>query len=361
MSEARRVVVTAGGGGIGLIIAKAFVAAGDRVHVCDVNGEAVERVTRDTPAITGTVCDIADRGAVERFVEDAVDELGGIDVLVNNAGIAGPTTSVENLDPDEWDSVLAVNLTGPFNVTRLAIPHLKKSGNGVIIMMSSVGGRFGYANRSTYATTKRALIALAETLALEHGDHVLPAGLRGDGDGDGADERGGGGEDGDTEQPVAGGAGDEGCRDQRGEAPTEGRGQLVAQGGAGVAVAGGEDLGGERGQRAVHGGLHEGHGDQEAEEDAEHRPGRDQQQDRVGGDHRDDTAGDHDGAAADPVGKRGVRGQSEDLHEGTGGEQPQHGGTWQAALDADGERKGRHQSLQGKGAETGTDSQQHGP
>jgi NAD(P)-dependent dehydrogenase (short-subunit alcohol dehydrogenase family) len=170
MSEARRVVVTAGGGGIGLIIAKAFVAAGDRVHVCDVNAEAVERVTRDNPAITGTVCDIADRGAVERFVEEAVDELGGIDILVNNAGIAGPTTSVENLDPDEWDSVLAVNLTGPFNVTRLAIPHLKKSGNGVIIMMSSVGGRFGYANRSTYATTKRALIALAETLALELGD-----------------------------------------------------------------------------------------------------------------------------------------------------------------------------------------------
>ena len=171
MSEARRVVVTAGGGGIGLIIAQAFVAAGDRVHVCDVNAEAVERVTRDNPAITGTVCNVADRAAVERFVDEAVDALGGIDVLVNNAGIAGPTTSVENLDPDEWDAVLAVNLTGPFNVTRLAIPHLKKSDAGVIIMMSSVGGRFGYANRSTYATTKRALIALAETLALELGDH----------------------------------------------------------------------------------------------------------------------------------------------------------------------------------------------
>ena len=144
MSEARRVVVTAGGGGIGLTIAEAFVAAGDRVHVCDVDPEAVERVTRDNPA-----------------------------VLVNNAGIAGPTTSVENLDPDEWDSVLAVNLTGPFNVTRLAIPHLKKSDSGVVIMMSSVGGRFGYANRSTYATTKRALIALAETLALELGDHGI--------------------------------------------------------------------------------------------------------------------------------------------------------------------------------------------
>jgi len=170
MSKARRVVVTAGGGGIGLTIAQAFVAAGDRVHVCDVDAGAVERVTRDNPAITGTVCDIADRTAVERFVDEAVDTLGGIDVLINNAGISGPTTSVENLDPDEWDTVLAVNLTGPFNVTRLAIPHLKKSDAGVVIMMSSVGGRFGYANRSTYATTKRALIALAETLALELGD-----------------------------------------------------------------------------------------------------------------------------------------------------------------------------------------------
>ena len=169
MSKARRVVVTAGGGGIGLTIAQAFVAAGDRVHVCDVDEDAVEGVTRDNPAITGTVCDVADRAAVERFVEEAAAALGGIDVLVNNAGIAGPTTSVEGLDPDEWDTVLAVNLTGPFNVTRLAIPHLKKSDSGVVIMMSSVGGRFGYANRSTYATTKRALIALAETLALELG------------------------------------------------------------------------------------------------------------------------------------------------------------------------------------------------
>ena len=170
MSKGRRVVVTAGGGGIGLIIAQAFVAAGDRVHVCDVNADAVERVTRDNPAITGSVCDVADRAAVERFVEEAVDVLGGIDILINNAGISGPTTSVEGLDPDEWDTVLAVNLTGPFNVTRLAIPHLKKSDAGIVIMMSSVGGRFGYANRSTYATTKRALIALAETLALELGD-----------------------------------------------------------------------------------------------------------------------------------------------------------------------------------------------
>jgi NAD(P)-dependent dehydrogenase (short-subunit alcohol dehydrogenase family) len=73
--------------------------------------------------------------------------LGGLDVLINNAGIAGPTAPVENMDPDEWEKVMQVDLTGTFNATRLAIPHLKKSQAGVIINMSSVAGRFGYANR----------------------------------------------------------------------------------------------------------------------------------------------------------------------------------------------------------------------
>lgn len=170
MSKQRRVVVTAGAGGIGLAIAKAFAAAGDRVHVCDIDGPALERVTREVPGITGSVCDVAHRSSVESFVADAVEALGGIDVLVNNVGIAGPTATVEEVDPDRWDEVLAINLTGPFNVTRLAIPHLRTSEAGVVLMMSSVGGRFGYAGRSTYAVTKRALIALAETLALELGD-----------------------------------------------------------------------------------------------------------------------------------------------------------------------------------------------
>ena len=165
------------------------------------------------------------------------------------------------------------------------------------------------------------------------GDQVPLAGFLGDRDGDGADQGGGGGEEGDPEQSVAGGgAGDEGGGDERGEAAAEGGGQLVAQGCPGVAVPGGEDLGGERGQRPVHGGLHEGHGDEEPEQHAQHRAGGDEQQDGVDGDDRGDAAGDHDGAAADPVGQGGVRGQGEDLHEGAGGEQPQHGGAGQAAL-----------------------------
>jgi NAD(P)-dependent dehydrogenase (short-subunit alcohol dehydrogenase family) len=73
---------------------------------------------------------------------------------VNNAGISGPTAPVEEVDPDKWEAVMNVNLNGTFNVTRLAIPHLKKSSAGSIIIMSSLGGRFGYPNRSPYCTSK---------------------------------------------------------------------------------------------------------------------------------------------------------------------------------------------------------------
>jgi NAD(P)-dependent dehydrogenase (short-subunit alcohol dehydrogenase family) len=178
--------VTAGAAGIGLAIAKAFAAAGDRVHVCDIDAQALEQITDDNPGITATVCDVSDRSSVEAFVGAAVDALGGIDVLVNNAGISGPTASVEEMDPDQWDAVLAVNLTGTFNVTRLAIPHLKRSDAGVIIVMSSVGGRFGYPERSPYATTKRGLIGLTETLAIELGgdgirvNAIAPGAVEGD-------------------------------------------------------------------------------------------------------------------------------------------------------------------------------------
>jgi len=169
MSNPRRVLVTAAAAGIGLAIAKAFAASGDGVHICDINAKALEQVANDHPTITTTVCDVSDRSSVETLIRAAVETLGGIDVLVNNAGISGPTVSVEEMDPDQWEAVIAVNLTGTFNVTRLAIPYLKKSDAGVILTMSSLGGRFGYPDRSPYATTKRGLIAFTETLAMELG------------------------------------------------------------------------------------------------------------------------------------------------------------------------------------------------
>ncbi len=174
MNNARRVVVTAAASGIGLVVANAFVANGDRVHICDINEKALHEATEGNSSITATVCDVSDRSSIEAFVKAAAVALGGIDVLVNNAGISGPTTPVEEMDPDQWEAVLGVNLTGTFNVTRLAIPLLRRSDAGVVVIMSSLGGRFAYPNRSPYAVTKRGLIALTETLAVELGD----AGIR---------------------------------------------------------------------------------------------------------------------------------------------------------------------------------------
>ena len=141
--NSQRVLVTAGAGGIGRAIAMAFAAAGARVHACDIDAAALSDLRARTPGITTSVCDIADRGAVQRMVREATDTLGGLDVLVNNAGIAGPAASVEDMDPGAWDSVLRVNLTGTFTVTQAAIPHLKQSAAGSIVVMSSLAGRFG--------------------------------------------------------------------------------------------------------------------------------------------------------------------------------------------------------------------------
>jgi NAD(P)-dependent dehydrogenase (short-subunit alcohol dehydrogenase family) len=174
MQRGKRVLITAGASGIGLAIACGFAAEGAKVHVCDHNEDALHALKQSDPSITSTVCDVSDRSSVERLVTDATHRLGGLDVLVNNVGISGPTAPVETMDPDAWEAVLRVNLTGTFNVTRLSIPHLKQSGSGVIIIMSSLAGRVGYPNRSPYATTKWGLIGLTKTLSIELGE----AGIR---------------------------------------------------------------------------------------------------------------------------------------------------------------------------------------
>jgi NAD(P)-dependent dehydrogenase (short-subunit alcohol dehydrogenase family) len=185
MHTGKRVLITAGASGIGLAIARAFAAEGAKVHICDINEDALRALKQSDPSITSTVCDVSDRLSVERLIIDATHTLGGLDVLVNNAGISGPTASVETMGPDAWEAVLRVNLTGTFNVTRLSIPYLKQAGSGVIIIMSSLGGRVGYPDRSPYATTKWGLIGLTKTLSIELGEvgirvnAILPGAVEG--------------------------------------------------------------------------------------------------------------------------------------------------------------------------------------
>ena len=171
----QRVLITAGAGGIGREIARAFAANGAKVFVCDIDAEGLETLAQEIEDLTTTLCDVSKREDIERMVTSAIESLGGLDVLVNNAGISGPTTPVDKMDPDDWDKVVQVNLNGTFNVTRLAIPHLKKSPAGVIIIISSAAGRFGYANRSPYSATKWGLIGFTKTLSIELGEYGIRA------------------------------------------------------------------------------------------------------------------------------------------------------------------------------------------
>ncbi|HEV7634906.1 MAG TPA: SDR family NAD(P)-dependent oxidoreductase, partial [Bradyrhizobium sp.] len=146
-----RVLVTAGAGGIGLAIARRFAAEGARVHTCDVDEMALSALASSDPAITATPCDVSDRSAVKKLFAEASAQLGGLDVLVNNAGVAGPTAKIEEMNPEDWDRCLEICLTGQFNCARLAVPLLRQSKNASIVNLSSAAGRLGFAMRTPYA------------------------------------------------------------------------------------------------------------------------------------------------------------------------------------------------------------------
>ena len=164
-----RVLVTAGAGGIGLEIARAFVREGAKVHICDVDTAALAAARKSDPALTQSVCDVADRAQVAKLFDDALKALGGLDCLVNNAGIAGPTGKVEEINPEDWDRCLAVDITGQFNCVRLAVPHLKQSKNPSIMNLSSQAGKHGFPLRSPYAAAKWGVIGFTKSIAIELG------------------------------------------------------------------------------------------------------------------------------------------------------------------------------------------------
>jgi len=164
-----RVLVTAGAGGIGREVARAFVAEGARVHVCDIDATALQMLSQSDPLISQSRADVADRTDVERLFHDSVATLGGLDVLVNNAGIAGPTARLEDIDPADWDRCLAVNITGQFNCARLAVPYLRQSRNASLVNMSSAAGRLGFPLRCPYSAAKWAVVGFTKSLAIELG------------------------------------------------------------------------------------------------------------------------------------------------------------------------------------------------
>ena len=184
--EGLRVLVTAGAGGIGLVTARRFLAEGARVHVCDIDQVALDALGKSDPAITRTFCDVSKRADVERLFSDAVAVLGGLDVLVNNAGTARPTGRVDEISVDDWDQCITVNLTGAFNCARLAVAHLQSSKNASIVNFSSAAGRFGFPLRSAYAAAKWGIVGFTKSLSRELGpmgvrvNCILPGAVDGD-------------------------------------------------------------------------------------------------------------------------------------------------------------------------------------
>jgi NAD(P)-dependent dehydrogenase (short-subunit alcohol dehydrogenase family) len=170
-----RVLVTGGASGIGLVIARAFVDAGSRVHVCDSSQQAIDSLNEaeqnaEMNAITTTLADVSDRAAVDRVFDDMNAQLGGLDVLINNAGIAGPTGGIDEMDTGDWEQTVDVNLNAQFYFARRAVPLLRQARDGgSIIALSSVAGRLGYAYRTPYSATKWAVVGLTKSLAIELG------------------------------------------------------------------------------------------------------------------------------------------------------------------------------------------------
>ena len=168
-TDAQRILVTAGASGIGLAIVDALLGTGARVHICDIDTVALEAFRTTHPDVGVTRANVADDADVDALFRQAGTRLGGLDVLVNNAGIAGPTGPIEEIDPADWRRCIDIDLTGQFLCARAAVPLLKAAGGGAIVNMSSVAGRLGYAYRTPYAAAKWGVIGLTQSLAKELG------------------------------------------------------------------------------------------------------------------------------------------------------------------------------------------------
>jgi NAD(P)-dependent dehydrogenase (short-subunit alcohol dehydrogenase family) len=169
----KRVIITAAATGIGRATAEAFLAAGAKVHVCDIDEAGLAAFKAQRPALGTTVADVADPQQIDRLFDEALVSLGGLDVMVNNAGIAGPTGNIEDISPPDWRRTLEVNLDGTYLGCRRAAPLLKRNNGGAIVNLSSTAGLFGFPRRTPYAAAKWAIVGLTKSLALELGRYNI--------------------------------------------------------------------------------------------------------------------------------------------------------------------------------------------
>ena len=167
--QGMRVLVTGGGSGIGRCIAETMARCSARVAIGDASQAALDEFRAANPGIEALPCDVSDEGQVDAMFREVEGRLGGLDVMVNNAGITGPFGRIEDLESADWLKTFAVNVHGMFFCTRRAVPLLKSAGKGLIINISSITGRLGYALRTPYSSSKWAVIGLTQSLAIELG------------------------------------------------------------------------------------------------------------------------------------------------------------------------------------------------
>lgn len=179
----QRVFITAGAGGIGRVIAQSYADQGAQVYVCDQDGAALEMLGS---GITGQHVDVTDEAALDAWLQAGIDQFGGCDVLINNAGVAGQAGSVDTLDLAQWKHCMAVNLDAQMLTCRTIAPVMKQQKSGVIINLSSTSGLFGVPFRAPYAAAKWAVIGFTKTIAAELGPHgircnaICPGAVSGD-------------------------------------------------------------------------------------------------------------------------------------------------------------------------------------
>jgi NAD(P)-dependent dehydrogenase (short-subunit alcohol dehydrogenase family) len=167
------VLVTGGADSVGRVMAEAFAARGDRVHICDVRADPLAATLAANPGMRGTLADVGDPAALARVVAEASGWLGEISVLVNNVGIGGPRAGIEDIDLDDWNRTLAVNVTAMFQAMKLVVPGMKRRGGGAIVNFSTGSTRTRLPGRTAYVVSKFAVEGLTLNAARELGPHNI--------------------------------------------------------------------------------------------------------------------------------------------------------------------------------------------
>lgn len=184
--DGKNIFITGGASGIGEAIARRFCDAGARVSVCDISNGALEATQQSTPEILTYNANVSVFTEVEAAILQASDEMGGLHVLINNAGIAGPKNPVDEIDPSEWVETIQANLNGAFFATKVAARIMKSQNAGCILNIGTTSVGTGLPNRSAYVASKAGLMGLTRSLARELGVYnircnaILPGAVAGE-------------------------------------------------------------------------------------------------------------------------------------------------------------------------------------